>query len=104
VAATQLGEWRGTRATLHAADLSWQVSAHTLPAQVARYVRQDASAAAHVQALSALEHGLQTQATVLALQDVGALLLVILVGSGIVLGLGALAGTRRARAVMRRIW
>ena len=40
----------------------------------------------------------------LALQDVGALLLVILIGSSVVLGRGALTSTRRARAVMRRIW
>jgi hypothetical protein len=78
------------------------VPANALPALAARDVQQGASAAAaHVQALSALEHGLQTPATVLALRDVGALLSVVLVGSSVVLGLGARTTTRR---VVRSIW
>ena len=105
VGATTVAQWRGTRVTIHAADLARQGSSHTLSALAARYVQQGATrAAAPVQALAALVQGIQTQATVLALQDVGALIILVVVGSSAVLGLVALSTAPQLRTVLRRIW
>jgi hypothetical protein len=105
VGATTLSHWRGTQATIHYVDLSWQVSPETLSALAARYMQHGAtSASAHVQALSALVQGIQTQATVLALQDAGALIIVVIIGSSVLLGLVALTTTPQARTVLSRIW
>jgi hypothetical protein len=105
VGATPLAHWRGTRATIHYADLTWQVSPNTLSLLADRYMQHGAtSAAAHVQALSALVQGIRTQATVLALQDVGALIIVVIIGSSVVLGLVALTATPHVRTVLSRIW